>query len=370
MQLNFTNILNNTATILLYKTIGGEGGIDGAAVASEINYLNEYCKDSVKNINVRINSDGGSVHDGLSICSAILNSEIPVTTIIDGMAYSMAGVIAMCGTVRKIADYGTFMMHNVSGGNGDEDILNLLTTSLAKIFERTTCLTLDVCKDLMSKETWMSAEECYSMGLVNEIVLTKAPKPEIESMDKQQLHAFYNKFLIKPKKMTNLINKLKLSNDASENEIIEKVTSIEVEADTAKAENDALKTENENLKSKLKEYEDAEAAKEAEQKNSTVENAVKEGKITTESKDQWLNTPIKSTDLKNLFDSMKATPAFVNVLDAAIKEKKSNTEDRSKWSYSDWEKKDSKGLAEIQQNNPVEFERLVNTINTTIKSKR
>lgn len=220
MQMKFTNVVDNTATILLYKSIGF-GGIDGALFAEEINHINECYSETVNNINVRINSDGGSVHDGLSICSAILNSKIPVTTIIDGMAYSMAGVIAMCGAKKQMADYGTFMMHNVAGGNGDEDILNLLTSSLAKIFERTTSLNIDVCKDLMAKETWMSAEECYSLGLIDEIIATKAPKPEI-NMNKKDMFAFYNSVLTKPKKMTNLTNKLNLSNEATESEIIEK----------------------------------------------------------------------------------------------------------------------------------------------------
>jgi len=45
MQMKFTNLLNDTATILLYKTIGGDG-IDGAEFAAEINYLNENFADT------------------------------------------------------------------------------------------------------------------------------------------------------------------------------------------------------------------------------------------------------------------------------------------------------------------------------------
>ena len=91
------------ATMLCYKHIGYDEslgyGIDGNNFANEVLWLNQYSE--CKSIEVRINSIGGSVSEGLSICSAILNSEKPVTTIIDGMAYSMAGVIAMCGTKRK-----------------------------------------------------------------------------------------------------------------------------------------------------------------------------------------------------------------------------------------------------------------------------
>ena len=72
------------------KDMFGCDAIDGANFAMEIQTINEYYSDEIKCINVRINSHGGSVQDGLSICSAILNSAIPCDTYIDGMAYSMA----------------------------------------------------------------------------------------------------------------------------------------------------------------------------------------------------------------------------------------------------------------------------------------
>lgn len=370
MRLIFTNILNNTATILLYKQIGVDengNGIDGAAVASEINYLNEFCSDSVKNINVRINSVGGSVQDGLSICSSILNSTIPVTTCIDGMAYSIAGVIAMCGSKRQMSDYATFMLHEANG-NTNQSILDIITNSLAKIFERTTSLTLDKCKSLMQKETWMDASECLEMGFVDSIIVTTNKKPKLSNT--VELYEFYNTLLTKKNPMNKLTDKLKLENNASEESIIEKVVAIEVEADTAKAESDALKVENENLKAKLKAFEDAELAKEVAAKEVVVKEAVTDGKITEESSERWMVTPVNSVELKNLFDSMKSTPVFVNVLEEVKKQEKVNGEDRAAWTYSDWERKDSKGLAEIQNNNPVEFERLISTINTNLKSKK
>ena len=167
--------------------------------------------------------------------------------------------------------------------------------------------------------------------------------------------------------MIKLTNLLKLSNEASEDAIVEKVEAIEAEKVEALKAVENIKLEKEAVEAKLKDFEDAELAKEEAEKASVIENAVKDGKIVAESKEIWTNSPMKSTDLKNLFDSLKTTPAFVNVLEAAkivdAKDEKSN------WTYSDWERKDPKGLAEIQNSNPVEFERLIKTINTTIKSK-
>lgn len=197
MNLKFTNISNDNATILLYKHIGNDDklgyGIDGSLIAGEINWLNENYP-TLKNIDVKINSIGGSVPEGLSIVSAILDSKIPVTTWNSGMAYSIAGVILMCGSKRKMADFGTFMMHE-AGGNKDEDVLNLITNSLAKIFEKTTYLTLEKCRELMNEETWMSAEECLKMGLIDEITVTKAKRPRLTN--NLELHTFYNSYIEK-----------------------------------------------------------------------------------------------------------------------------------------------------------------------------
>ena len=366
MNLKFTNITEDNATILIYKHIGYDDnlgyGIDGSLIANEINYLNENYS-TLKNIDVKINSIGGSVPEGLSIVSAILDSKIPITTYNSGMAYSIAGVILMCGSKRKMADYGTFMMHDAKG-NKDEDVLNLITNSLAKIFEKTTYMTLDKCKELMNAETWMSADECMEMGLIDEIITTNNKKPAITNT--LELHTFYNKYIDK-KQMIKLTNLLKLSNDASEDSIVETVEALEVSKTAAQLDLEILKAEKLLLEAKIKVFEDAELAKEVEAKLEVIENAVKEGKITVDAKDIWNASPVKSIELKNLFDSLKTTPAFVPAFDVT---KLINTAtDRSNWTFSDWEKKDSKGLAEIQNSNPVEFERLISTINTVLKSK-
>ena len=369
MKLNFTNISDGTATIMLYKDLGGFDGIDGSLIAQDIHWMNEYGvanpNDAPKTIEIKINSMGGNVQDGLSICNAILSSSIPVTTNIVGMAYSMAGVVAMCGTKKKMSDYATFMMHNVSGGD-NEQVLDLLTNSLATIFERTTALNIDYCKELMNKETWMSADECLKMGLIDEIVVTKVKKPQMTNG--KELHAFYNKLITK-KEMIKLTNLLKLSNEASEDAIVEKVETISAEKDAALNELLQLKLDKIALEAKIAAFEDIENAKESEAVESAVNSAVTEGKIGADSKQDWLDSGLTSKRLKALFASFKTIPAYTPPFKADEK-KDGNGEDRSTWTFSDWEKKDSKGLAEIQANNSVEFERLIKTIDTNFKSKK
>ena len=353
--LQLTNITKDTATILLYKHIGmlddmGEG-VHGAYIASDIQMLNEYYAEEVKCINVRINSVGGSVAEGLSIVSAILNSTIPVNTYIDGMAYSMAGVIAVCGNKKYMADYATFMMHNAGGGDDDE-VLNLITNSLAKVFERNTNMTLDKCKDLMNKETWMTADECMNLGIVDEVIQTKKKLPAMTNSVKE-LHSIYNRILTQKKtNMNKVTDLLKLSNEASEEAIVEavnakdaKIAELEASIEAQSAELKALKDDNDAT---------IQAAK-----VELVENAIKEGKIADASKEIYLTSNKSNEELKDVFS--KLTPAYTPIFDnkATVS---AAVAGREKWTFNDWSKNDPKGLAEMRENDKTTFDSLINAL--------
>ena len=354
-ELKFTNVSKDVATMLIYSEIG-EMGVNGAAFASEMQWLNECYGDSIKCINVRINSPGGSVADGLSICSAILNSTIPCDTYIDGMAYSMAGVIAMCGRKRSMVDYGTFMMHNAQGGS-DEQVLELITNSLAKIFERCTALTMDKCKELMANETWMDAAQCQAMGLVDEVISTQKMKPSNADKTVLELYNFYNKLLTN-KKMNKVTNLLKLSNDASEESIVEAITSKDAAIEHLKSEIEAKNAEKSELESKLAELQKSIDDKETAEKVELIENAVKEGKIDASTKDIYVNSSKTIEELKSVFNSLKPayTPVFTPSNNANV------PAGREAWSFADWSKNDPKGLQEMRENDPTSFDNLISKL--------
>lgn len=346
-----SNINDGVATIRIYKHIGNDedlgNGINGAWIAEDIALLNECYSDQVTQINVRINSIGGSVVDGLSIVSAILNSNIPCNTYIDGMAYSMAGVIAVCGAKKYIADYGTFMMHNAKG-IVDEEVLNLITNSLAKVFERNTNLTMDKCKELMNKETFMTADECMSYGIIDEIVVTKQKSIAMTS-NIFELQKIYNKILNKPEiKMTKLTDLLKLSNEASEDAIVEAVN-----AKTQKIIE--LETSIENLTKELNTLKNNAEEAEKAVKLEVIENAVKEGKIDSATKDIYVVSNKSANELKEVFAKLK--PAYTPVFNSA--EKKDLPAGRENWTFQDWSKNDPKGLMEMQNIDKASFDALI-----------
>ena len=135
-------------------------GIDGALFQEELLYLDTLGK---KRIQIWINSIGGVVIDGYNICSAILKSKTPVDTYNVGVAVSISGVILMCGRNRVGMDYSLGMVHSPNGGN-DAKVLELMQGSLATILSAKCDMTAEQMSNLMTKTTWLNAEEMLECG--------------------------------------------------------------------------------------------------------------------------------------------------------------------------------------------------------------
>ena len=155
----------------------------------------QYLQDKCKKINVRINSIGGNVLDGYSIVSAILNSTVKCDTYIDGLAASISGVIAMAGDKCYMADYGTMMLHNPIGGNS-EDVLALVKNTLVTILSKRTKLDEDTINKMMDEETWLNADQCMEMGLVD-FVVKSDKKMKMSTNSLTEMAFIYNKLINK-----------------------------------------------------------------------------------------------------------------------------------------------------------------------------
>ncbi len=96
------------AEIYIYGDIGEswwEETVSAAAFVRDLNALD------VEQITVRINSIGGSVPDGLAIFNAIRRHKATITTEVDGMAFSIASLIAMAGDTVNMASNAMLMVH-------------------------------------------------------------------------------------------------------------------------------------------------------------------------------------------------------------------------------------------------------------------
>ncbi|NTK37702.1 Clp protease ClpP [Enterococcus faecium] len=129
----------------------------------------------VSQINLHINSPGGSVFEGIAIGNMLRQHKARVVAHVDALAASIASVIvASCDEVI-MPENSMLMIHNpwtISMGNAKElrkqaDDLDKIAESsvvtyLAKAGEK---LTEEKIKQIMDEETWMSDQEAYNYGL-------------------------------------------------------------------------------------------------------------------------------------------------------------------------------------------------------------
>lgn len=129
----------------------------------------------VKNINIYINSLGGSVKEGLSIYNQLKRHSAYKTVYIDGYCASIASVIAMAGDKIVMPKNTVMMVHNVwseVAGNAKQlreeadrlDKLNVIAVEsyLEKAGEK---LTEEKIRALMDEESILKASECLELGL-------------------------------------------------------------------------------------------------------------------------------------------------------------------------------------------------------------
>lgn len=166
---------DNTPEILVYGIIGS----DDANSTDFIKAIKELEKKHHK-INVRINSEGGSVLQGLAMYAAIVNSPAEINTYIDGFAASMAAVLAMAGKKIYMSKYARLMTHCASsalGGNADEmrstaKFLDSLDHTMCVIYANRTGKTPEQClKDYVSRkgDKFFTAAEALDDKLIDGI---------------------------------------------------------------------------------------------------------------------------------------------------------------------------------------------------------
>lgn len=157
--------------ILIYGIVGDScDGLEAAWMVDRIQHAPD-------DITVRINSLGGLLFDGFAIYNALKSSPRKVTVIVDGVAGSIASVIAMAGDRIIMAENAVMMIHKPSDGTyGDAaalrtvaDRLDFLQNQLVQIYAARTGMSEDELHPLLDAETWMSAQEALAMKFIDEI---------------------------------------------------------------------------------------------------------------------------------------------------------------------------------------------------------
>jgi ATP-dependent Clp protease, protease subunit len=160
------------AEVWIYDQIG-EGFFAEGITAKQ------FCKDlaalKASAISLRINSPGGSVVDGMAIYNALERHPANITTYVDGLAASIASVIALAGDKVVMAKNGMFMIHQPYGmasGTSDDmrkvaEVLDKISANMVNIYAEASGADLDTVKAMMDAETWMTADEAVSLGFAD-----------------------------------------------------------------------------------------------------------------------------------------------------------------------------------------------------------
>lgn len=155
-------------------------------ISSELWWGDEFTPDMVREeiakangqpIRVVINSPGGEVFAGAAIYNALLQYEGRKTVRIDGVAASMASVIAMVGDEIHMSPGSTMMVHRPSvgaWGNVEElekaiEMLKAIEETILPIYEERTGLSRDEVFALLDAETWMSPEKAIELGFADKL---------------------------------------------------------------------------------------------------------------------------------------------------------------------------------------------------------
>ena len=129
-------------------------------------------------LTVEVNSAGGDVMAGLGMYNMLRNSGKTITTRVTGVAASIASIVMLAGDKREMPSNAFAMVHSVkSGAFGTEeelheqaDVVGKVQASLRNIYVARMGIDEDKAKEIMAKDTWLTAEECLEMGFVTAIV--------------------------------------------------------------------------------------------------------------------------------------------------------------------------------------------------------
>lgn len=137
----------------------------------------------ISTLNVYINSPGGDVFAGQAIHSMLKRHKAKVNVYVDGLAASIASVIAMAGDKVIMPKNAMMMIHKPwteAWGNSADfrkvaDDLDKMSESIKEAYmSKATELSLDDITEIMDEETWLTAQDCLDYGFADEIEETKA----------------------------------------------------------------------------------------------------------------------------------------------------------------------------------------------------
>lgn len=198
---------NNKHILTLSGTIANLSFLDDTISAKAV-------KDSLDNVKkdivIRLNSGGGDVFEGIEIYNYLKSLSNHITIEVTALAASAASLVAMAGDKIIIRTGANMMVHEAStmafGNKSDiQKTLNALTaidTSIVDIYHDRTGLDREEIVNLITNETWLTADEAINKGFADE----KSSRKSVEKQKEGVSNLKDSKYIARLKEQQKIIN--------------------------------------------------------------------------------------------------------------------------------------------------------------------
>jgi ATP-dependent protease ClpP protease subunit len=182
--------------ILLYDEIGEDPWFGtGVSAKQFVEDLNAIETDE---IHLRINSPGGNVFEGVAMLNAVRRHKAKVTVFVDGLAASAASVLAMGGDEVVMSRNAELMIHDAWGiAIGNEDEMTKMATDLARASNNLASAYADKAggttadwREAMKAETWYSDKEAVAAGLADRVEPSKTASDKAKAKFNLSMFAY------------------------------------------------------------------------------------------------------------------------------------------------------------------------------------
>lgn len=389
-ELEFLKNVNEeeqTATMLLFGEISNfnerkEAVINGHIFAKNLYFISEH----LKNIEIHINSVGGSINQGNSIINAMNGARMngaSISTKIIGVADSMAGMIAAFGDRGKriASNFSSGVVHlpmaedektgkmiaidEMPESNLKNEAL-AMRDMLVTMMATSTSKSESIVRKQMEKGVRLNAKQMKEFGMIDKIVKLSNSPIEIENKTAVELMVACSNINIEnPKKMTLVNKKLGLMGEASEVsavEAIEKLTNKAAKADQLQVDLDAKTKEAEQLQNKVTTLEAEKEAAESAAAESYIDQLVDKGTFKKENRDSLIEQYKKDSEgFKNLVASFETQTPFVDATAGMGGSQAAGDKNESlSKEFADLYKNKPAELSNIEKNNPVKYQKMEN----------
>lgn len=177
---NFEKVSETIANVYIYGDITSykwyEDDVTAWGFKQELEELGELSE-----LNVHINSYGGETFQALAIYNLLKQNKAKINVYIDGIAASSASIIAMAGDHIVMPKTSLIMIHNCWTwvcGNAEElrktaDDMEKIAEAYKSAYLNKVNISIEKLEELLSNESYLTAEECLEMGFADEIVENK-----------------------------------------------------------------------------------------------------------------------------------------------------------------------------------------------------